>query len=75
MKYMEEMISVHTLRNRLRLALKRHPQFQQARGSSRSVLEALHILATQGRDSSRSDFKFIQALGLRTATEQLSRLN
>lgn len=73
MKYMEEMISVHTLRNRIEVALKAAPQFQQA-GIKQECARALHILLTQG-EVTRSDFKVYTGLGLRTATEQLSRLN
>ena len=73
MKYMEEMISVHTLRNRIEVALKAAPQFQQA-GIKQECARALHILLTQG-EITRSDFKVYTGLGLRTATEQLSRLN
>jgi len=72
MKYMEEMISVHTLRNRIEVALKAAPQFQQA-GIKQECARALHILLTQG-EVTRSDFKVYTGLGLRTATEQLSKL-
>lgn len=72
MKYMEEMINVHTLRNRIEVALKAAPQFQQAR-IKQGCARALHILLTQG-EVTRSDFKVYTGLGLRTATEQLSKL-
>lgn len=72
MKYMEEMINVHTLRTRIELGLKVAPEFKRA-GIKQECARALHILLTQG-EVSRSDFKVYTGLGLRTATEQLSKL-
>ncbi len=72
MQYMEEMISLTTLRRRVDTALLICREFQAA-GIKPPCARALHILLAQG-EISRSDFKVCTGLGERVATDQLTRL-